>query len=89
LAFLVDAENDGLLRGVEVDPDHVADLLHELGSVDSFHVSTRCGFRPNARHIRDTVDCDNPDAFAIDRVDQWVSPFGGAASSVFVTTSWT
>ncbi|OAA20137.1 hypothetical protein UG55_108151 [Frankia sp. EI5c] len=59
------------------------------GSVESFHVSTRCGFNPKARHIRDTVDCDNPLAFAIDRDDQCVSPFDGACSNVFVIASWT
>ena len=30
------------------------------GSVDSFHVSTRCGLRPKARQIRETDDCDRP-----------------------------
>ena len=40
------------------------------GSVDSFHVSTMCGLRPNARQIRDTADWDMPSALAIDRVDQ-------------------
>ncbi len=89
LRLLVAAEHDRLLRRVEVDADHVADLLHEQRSVDSFQVSTRCGLSPNARHIRDTVDCDNPLALAIDRLDQWMSPFGGVSSNVLVMTSWT
>jgi hypothetical protein len=40
------------------------------GSVLSFHVSTACGFRPKARQIRDTDDCDSPVSAAIARVDQ-------------------
>jgi len=30
------------------------------GSVDSFHASTTCGLKPNARQIRDTSDWDMP-----------------------------
>jgi len=56
------------------------------GSVDSFHVCTTCGLRPNVRQIRATVDWDTPADVAIDRADQCVSPFGGARSSATVTT---
>ena len=56
------------------------------GSVLSFQVSTTCGFRPNARQIRETADCDMPDDLAIDRVDQCVSPPGGACSNVAAIT---
>jgi hypothetical protein len=31
---------------------------------------------PNARHTRETIDCDNPRCAAIDRVDQWVASRG-------------
>ena len=41
-----------------------------IGSVDSFYVSTMCGLRPNARQILDTADWDMPSDLAIDRVDQ-------------------
>ena len=44
------------------------------------------GLRPNARQIRDTADWDMPADLAIDRVDQCVSPPGGACSSVAVIT---
>ena len=54
--------------------------------MDSFHVCTTCGLRPNARHIRDTVDCDMPADLAIVRVDQCVPPSGGCCSSVAVIT---
>ena len=56
------------------------------GSVLSFHVSTMCGLRPNARQIRETADWDRPWDLAIDRVDQCVPPPGGACSSVAVMT---
>jgi len=46
----------------------------DAGRCLSFHVSTRCGLRPNARQIRDTADCDMPCDLAIDRVDQRESP---------------
>lgn len=48
----------------------------------------RCGCRPKARQIRDTVDCDRPIAVAIARVDQCVA-FFGADSSVRFTTAAT
>jgi hypothetical protein len=59
------------------------------GSVDSFHISIRCGFSPKARQIRETADWDMPCDLAIDRVDQCVSPPGGACSSVAVITAST
>jgi len=57
--------------------------------VDSFHVSCTCGFRPNARQIREIAVWFRPVAFAIDRVDQCVSRSGGLSSSVFTITSST
>ena len=58
------------------------------GSVLSFHVPAMCGWRPKARQIRETADCDMPCDLAIDRVDQCVSPPAGACSSVaFMTCS--
>jgi hypothetical protein len=55
-----------------------------IGSVDSFHVWTMCGLRPNARQTRETVDWDMPADLAIDLVDQCVSPPGGSSSKVAV-----
>jgi hypothetical protein len=40
------------------------------------------GLRSKARQIRETADWDMPFDLAIDRVDQCVSPFGGACSKV-------
>jgi hypothetical protein len=59
------------------------------GSVLSFHVSTRCGLRPEARQIRDTDDCDRPVSLAIDRVDQCVSCPGPFSVRTRVTTTST
>jgi hypothetical protein len=39
-------------------------------------VSTRCGFRPKARQIRETADWLIPVALAMERVDQWVASVG-------------
>jgi hypothetical protein len=56
------------------------------GSVDSFQVSSRCGLRPNARQIRDTAVWLIPVALAIERVDQWLSWWGGGSANVLVIT---
>src|SRR5215217_4120868 len=58
-------------------------LATNSGSLDSFHESCLCGANPNARHTRDTIDCDSPRCSAIDRVDQCVAS-GGALSNVAV-----
>ena len=57
------------------------------GSLDSFQVSTLCGASPNARHTRDTVDCDIPRWAAIDRVDQCVASFGAFSRVSVINTS--
>ena len=64
-------------------------LSMNCGSEESFHVSCTCGFRPNARQIRETAVWFRPVAFAIDRVDQCVSRPGGLCSSVLTITSST
>jgi hypothetical protein len=63
-------------------------LSTNSGSVDNFGDSTLCGASPNARHTRDTVDCDIPRWAAIDRVDQCV-PSRGAVSNVSVISAST
>src|SRR3979411_1509609 len=59
------------------------------GSVDSFHVSTRCGLRPKARQIREIAVWDMPVSRAMDRVDQCVSPLAGFSSRVLTITAST
>ena len=46
LAFFVDAEDDGLLGRVQVEPDNVLQLFEEPGSIESLKFLTRCGLRP-------------------------------------------
>src|SRR5207253_4443535 len=69
-------------------PDQVRGRLlsTKRGSVDSLKVSLRCGWRENARQMRCTVETDKPEAFAIERVLQWVAA-AGLVSNVVVTTS--
>jgi hypothetical protein len=62
-------------------------LSTNKGSFDSFQVSTRCGASPNARHTRDTVDCDIPRCAAIARVDQCVASRGAVSSVAVISAS--
>jgi len=48
-------------------------------------VSTRWGFNPKARQIRETADWLKPVALAMERVDQWVAS-AGMDSSVSAST---
>jgi hypothetical protein len=57
------------------------------GSLDSFHESCLCGANPNARHTRDTVDCDIPRCSAIDRVDQCVASLGAVSNVAVINAS--
>src|SRR6266508_3949793 len=52
--------------GSRYNPTTSRTLSMNCGSVDSFQVSTRCGFKPNARQIREIAVCDIPVARAID-----------------------
>jgi len=60
LRFLVDAQHQGAVGWVEVEPDDVAHLVDERGSVDSLKVSTRCGCKPKARQMRPTLEVEMP-----------------------------
>src|SRR5271170_4247644 len=47
LALFVDAEHHGVRRRIDIEPDHVAQLVDELGvfgSLDSLNCRTRCGW---------------------------------------------
>lgn len=68
--FSSTASTRALSGGAMYKPTTSRTLSTNCGSVDSFHVSTACGFNPNARQIRETADCDIPIAEATDRVDQ-------------------
>ena len=54
------------------------------GPVESLKVSTRCGFRPKARQMRQTAVWLSPAALASERLLQCVAS-AGAASRVVVT----
>jgi hypothetical protein len=88
LGLLIDAEDDGALGRIEVEPDDVLTLSMNCGSRESFQVSWRCGCSPNACQIRSTAFCVNPTSAAIDRVDQCVA-LPGVVSSVLTITSST
>lgn len=60
----------------------------QCGSEDSLNVSARCGWRPNAVHIRRMVVCDSPLSAATERMDQCVPSFG-VVFNVRSTTSAT
>ena len=57
------------------------------GSLESFKVSWRCGWSPNACQIRDTAVCVSPTSAAIDRVDQCVASRGVLSSVLVITAS--
>jgi hypothetical protein len=46
------------------------------GSLESLTLSTRCGCKPNARHLRLTMVWLNPQSLAIARVLQCVASVG-------------
>ena len=54
LALLVDRQHDGVRRRIDVEPDDVAQLVDEGGSLDSLNWRTRCGCSPCARQMRCT-----------------------------------
>jgi len=66
---------------------HVADLVDELGSVESLNASVRCGLRPTARQIRLIEVWLMPSVRASDRVDQWVASVGACSRVVTMTRS--
>jgi len=43
LALLVDREDDGVGGRVDIETDHIPELVGELGSFDSLNVLIRCG----------------------------------------------
>ena len=46
LALLVESEDNGPLRGIDVETHHVAQLFNEVRSVDSLKYSMRWGCSP-------------------------------------------
>ena len=56
LGLLIDAEHDGVLRGVEVEADDVGDLGDQFGSVENLNVSDRHGCTPYSRQALATAE---------------------------------
>jgi hypothetical protein len=84
LRLLVHAQHQGTLRRGQAEVDHIATLSTNAGSEDSLKVSARCGRRPKARQIRNTVVWLMPARRAIARVLQCVA-LRSASSSVRTT----
>jgi hypothetical protein len=86
--LLIDAEHDGLVRRVEVEPDNLTDLGFELRIGGDLNICTRQGYRPHFFHVVDTVKSLTPRCFASNRLDQWVTAnSAGGGSSVASTIS--
>src|SRR5215216_3752465 len=88
LGLLIDAQHDRALGRVENRPTTSRTLSMNCGSLESFQVSWRCGWSPNACQIRSTAFWVRPTSRAIERVDQCVASLG-VVSSVRTTTSST
>ena len=78
LAFFVERQDDGVGRRIDVEPDDVAQLLDEFGSLESLNWRTRCGCSPWARQMRWTELTLMPTASAISAPVQWVVSPGGS-----------
>ena len=90
LAFLVDAEDDGMGRRIDPQvrrwpareqaprPTASLSLSANLGASEILNAHTRCGWSPCPFYIRRTEDGLIPTALAIDRAVQWVASCGGA-----------
>ena len=85
--FLVHTQHHGALGRVQVEPDDVADLGHELRIAGELERLRRCGCSPNALQIRCTADCVRPTSAAIERVDQCVASLGVVSNVLVITSS--
>ena len=89
LALLVDRQHDGMRRRVDIEPDHVAQLVDELRVVESLNCRTRCGCNPWRRRMRWTELMLMPAVFAIIAPVQCVASPGGSARVSAMTRSAT
>ena len=85
LALFVDAEHDGVRRGISIEPNDVAQLLDEGWVIGQLNCRTRCGWSRCARQMRCTELTLTPAAPAIAEPVQCVASCGGA-SMVSATT---
>ncbi len=87
LGLLVEAEDDRSLGRVEVQPDHVADLRHEVGISAELERLGPVGGGATVRQIRQTVVSLIVTRFAIRRALQWVGPSDGGPRARAMTQS--
>jgi hypothetical protein len=88
--FLVETEDNGPLGWVEVEPDHVDQLLFEVPDrCSDLKVSTFQGLRLWSCQMRATVSLPTPKRLAIRRVVQCVEPSSGDSKRVSWTTAAT
>ena len=55
LALLVERQHDRVGRRLDIEADHVAQLVDEVGSFESLNCRSRCGWRPCAFQMRRTA----------------------------------
>ena len=87
LNFLVSTEDQSFVWRIQAEPNHIRQLLHELGSRLSLKVRGRCGLSPWACQTRYTVFGFTPTTGARVRVVQCVAT-GGKVVVVRVTMRW-
>ena len=79
LALLIEGENDRLRRRIDIEPDHIAQLLDELGVVREFELPHTVGLKAmSASNALDRADAD-PDPAChhrrgpVGRLDRWIA----------------
>src|SRR5207342_1721661 len=86
LALLVERKHDGVGRRIDIEPDHVAQLVDEVRIVRELELPITVRLKPvRAFQMRRTALALMPLARAIRSAVQWVVSTGGSAS-VSVTT---
>jgi hypothetical protein len=89
LGLLVDRQDDGVGRRVDVEADDVSDLGGDCGSLESLNWRTRCGCRPCERQMRCTELTLTPVSLAIASAVQCVVSPGGSLRVSATTRSAT
>jgi hypothetical protein len=89
LALLVDGQDDGVLRRVDIKTDHIAQFFDKLGIGGELELPDPMGCSPCARQIRCTELTLMPQACAIMAAVQCVVSAGGSVSVNATTRSAT
>src|SRR5205823_6717777 len=78
LALLVDAEDHGMGRRIDVEANDRLEFVGKFGSLEILNARTRCGWIPCPFHMRRTEDGLIPTTLAIAGAVRWVASCGGA-----------